>query len=217
MLKTIPIILFSVLMPSAQYLSLITAPAESRMGEASRLLYIHVPLAMCSVTAFIISAVYAIRYLRKNSNICEKLFHHSAILGLLFTILTTITGALWAKNAWGSFWNWDPRETSIVFLLIVYLSYFVFSASLEGKHNAGRLRAVYLIFSIFPMPFFVFVIPRVLPSLHPDTIINAEKAVHLTGEMRLALFVSMAAYLALLAALLMLEYRKAILEEKTHD
>jgi heme exporter protein C len=217
MFKIFPLLLFTFLMPVSLYLSLIAAPAELHMGETSRLLYIHVPLAMCSVIAFIVSAGFSVLYLRRNSRTSEKLFHHAAKLGLLFTILTTITGAMWAKTAWGVWWNWDPRETSIVFLLIMYLTYFVFSSSLDGKHDAGKLRAVYLLFSVFPMPFFVFVIPRVMPSLHPDTIINADKTIHLTGDMRLALFVSMAAILSLLATLLVFEYRKALLEDKTHD
>jgi heme exporter protein C len=204
----IPIIPFIVLTPAAVYLSL-AAPAEVRMGEISRLLYLHVPLAMCSVFSFAVSAVFAAFHLRKSSPAREIMFHYAAKLGLIFTVLTTATGAIWAKSAWGSWWNWDPRETSIVFLLIMYLAYFVFSSSLDGKHNAARLRAVYLLFAVVPMPFFVFVIPRVLPSLHPDTIINADRAVHLTGEMRLALFVSMAAMLSLLAALLVYRKRKA--------
>ena len=83
-----------------------------------------------------------------------------------------------------------------------------------GTCSTARLRASYLIFAAVIMPFFVFAVPRIYPSLHPDTLINAKRTVQLDGAMRAALFSSMAAWALLTAALFDLTSRAALLEKR---
>ena len=120
----------------------------------------------------------------------ERKFHNSALLGTVFCLLTTVTGSIWAKLMWGTYWNWDPRETSIVLLLLVYTAYFSLHGAMRGNPARGRICASYLIFAMATVPFFVFVVPRVYPSLHPDPVINPQMKVHLDSDMRLTLLFS---------------------------
>jgi heme exporter protein C len=211
MKKVLPLICVNILMPVAIYVSLFVAPAESIMGEYSRLLYLHIPLALCTVVSFILSAVYSMLYLKNQNLRYEILFHSASRLGLLFTLLTTATGSVWAKLAWGSWWNWDPRETSILFIMLTYCAYFALTSSLKGKNSSAKIRSTYLIFASIITMFFVFIVPRTVESLHPDTIINAQRTVRLTGEMRIALLISAAAFISLLAVLISFDSRIAFI------
>lgn len=188
-------------------LAFAVAPADRILGESSRLIYVHVPLASSAVLSFVISGIFAALYLSKGGEEREIRFHSAASLGTVFTVLTTVTGAAWAKIAWGAWWNWDPRETSILFLLAVYAAYFALNSS--KRRGSARLRAAYLLFAAAVMPFFVFAVPRIYPSLHPDTLLNAKKAVQLDATMRTALFGSMAAYALLTACIFDLSTRTA--------
>ena len=197
MRKSLPLIFLSLVMPAAVFVIFRLAPLNDTLGESSRLLYIHVPLAVCAVVSFLVSGYNAVRYLMTRNNLFSISSHAATRLGFLFVILTTITGAVWAKIAWGLWWNWDPRESSILFLLLVYSAYFALHSSLGERADSKRLCASYLIFAAAVMPFFVFIMPRLNPSLHPDTIINSERTIHLTIGMRLSLLLSTVAFMTL--------------------
>jgi heme exporter protein C len=213
MRNTVPILATALLLPATAFLIYFAAPEEATLGESLRLLYIHVPLAVVSVLAFLVAGTYSILYLHDRSDLYSVKFHTAARLGFLFTVLTTLTGSVWAKLAWGLWWNWDPRETSIVFLLLVYIAYFALRTSFDGR-SSEKFCAAYLIFAAAIMPFFVFAFPRVYPSLHPQTIINSEREIHLGFEMRIILLFCMAAFSALFSALFTIENRIALLEKK---
>ena len=87
------------------------APRAKALGESTRILFFHVPCAWIASLAFLVSAIFSIRYLRKNRMTDDIWALGSAQLGIIFTLLATITGAIWANEIWGSPWNWDPRET----------------------------------------------------------------------------------------------------------
>ena len=184
-------------MPTAVIMAFCYAPAAAVLGETSRLLYFHVPLAWISVMAFAVSGVAAMLFLadkKSRFTYMEDSFHNSASLGTLTAVLATASGSVWAKLMWGSYWNWDPRQTSIVILLLIYSAYFSLRSALEGKPARGRLSAAYLIIAMTAMPFFVFVVPRVFPSLHPDPVINPDMKIHLEPEMKLTLLISVVAF-----------------------
>lgn len=186
-----------ILMPIAVYLAFMWAPPAAILGEASRILYFHVPVAFVSVIAFITAGIESIIIiLNKNSNSFyrEEKAYNATLIGLVFSILTLVTGAIWANLNWGAYWNWDPRQTSIVILLLIYIAYFSLYSALGDNENRGKISSVYLILAMIVMPLFVFIIPRVYDSLHPDTLINAEKKMHLDSAMKITLFVSIAAF-----------------------
>jgi heme exporter protein C len=186
-----------ILMPIAIYLAFMWAPPAAVLGEASRILYFHVPVAFVSVIAFLtagIESIIIILQKNRNSLYREEKAYNATFIGLVFSILTLVTGAIWANLNWGAYWNWDPRQTSIVILLLIYIAYFSLYSALADNENRGKISSVYLILAMIVMPLFVFIIPRVYDSLHPDTLINADKKMHLESAMKITLFVSIAAF-----------------------
>jgi len=119
------------------------------------------------------SMVYSIRYLRTRDIVLDDKAVEAARLGLVFCILATVTGSIFARVTWGSFWNWDPRETSVFILLLIYGAYFALRGAIDIEERRAALAAVYSILAFLTVPFLVFVVPRVAPSLHPeDSIID---------------------------------------------
>ncbi|MFQ6008149.1 MAG: cytochrome c biogenesis protein [Candidatus Zixiibacteriota bacterium] len=154
-------------------LSFVTPAPQQQIGAASRIFYYHIPMAWICVIAFAMAMVYSIRYLWKRNIVDDDKAAESARLGLVFCTLAAITGSIFAKVTWGSFWNWDPRQTSIFILLLIYGAYFALRSAVETEEKRAALAAVYAIFAFITVPFLIFVVPRVLPSLHPgDSVIN---------------------------------------------
>lgn len=152
-------------------LSFLYAPsAEGFKGESYRIVFYHVPMAWVAVLAFFISAYNSLLYLKKRDYLYDIKSKTLISLGLLFSFLATITGAIFAKIEWGNYWNWDPRQISITLLLFIYSAYLILRASIENPKTRANLSSVYSLFSFFLVPFLVFVIPRVYFSLHPDLI-----------------------------------------------
>ncbi len=211
------------LMPLSIILAFLFAPPVHVLGETGRLIYFHVPVAWISVLAFCASAIIAARYLAGGKNrtpLNEARFHNSAAIGTLFVLLATATGSVWARLMWGSYWNWDPREISIALLLLVYAAYFSLHAALAGNPARGRLCASYLLLGAATVPFFVFIIPRVYPSLHPDPVINPQLEVQLDPSMRAVLVVSLISFTMLYLYIFKLANRLSaarIAIEEMHD
>lgn len=135
--------------------------------DASRIFYYHVPIAWVTVVAYFTAIFYGIRYLKTRDWQDDQRAVTAAGLGTVFCILATISGSIFAKVAWGSFWNWDPREVSIFVLLLIYGSYFSLRTAVRSDEAKGSLSAVYSILAVFAVPFFIFIMPRMDKSLHP--------------------------------------------------
>ncbi len=167
------------------------APLKEGLGPYTRVLYFHVPVAWMSVVFFLIAAYYSVMYLRKKEIIYDAYAKISNEMGILFAILATVTGSIWAKMIWHSFWNWDPRETSIFILLLIYGAYFSLRAALEQEDRRARLAAVYSLLAFVTVPFFIFIVPRIYFSLHPDPVINAQGKVNMEARQRIVFFSSL--------------------------
>ncbi len=142
-------------------------PLIPGLKENAKIIFFHVPTAWLSVVAFLMSTIYSFKYL-KNKNLDDDAKSYAAAqLGIIFTVLATVTGAVWAKFAWGSFWSWDPRQTSIFALLLIYGAWFALRSSIESEEKKATLSAVYSIIAFLTVPFFVFIMPRIMLGLHP--------------------------------------------------
>jgi heme exporter protein C len=133
-------------------------------------------------------------------------------LGLIFTILATITGSIFAKATWGSFWNWDPRETSIVILLMIYGAYFALRSAVPDLEKKRVFAGVYSILAFVTVPFLVFVVPRITASLHPEDTMNPASPGLDPKTLRVFLG-SLFAYTALFVWMLRLRMRVLRIEE----
>ena len=144
-------------------------PYIPALEERAKIIFFHVPMAWMTVIAFLVSMWFGIRYLRRRNLDDDMKSAVSAGLGLLFCLLATTTGSVWAKFNWGSFWNWDPRETSIFVLLLVYEAYFALRSAIDVEEKKATLSAVYSILAAVTVPFFIFIMPRLMPGLHPGS------------------------------------------------
>ena len=178
--------------------SYVTPAPQAQIGEASRIFYYHIPQAWVCVIAFAVSMVFSIRYLIKRQIVEDDRAATAAGLGLIFCILATITGSVFAKVTWGSFWNWDPRETSIFVLLLIYGAYFALRSAIEVEDRRATLSAVYSVFAFVTVPFLIFVVPRMVPSLHPADSVVDKNMKFTMGPTVLTIFLSSLALFTIL-------------------
>ncbi|MBC2695836.1 MAG: cytochrome c biogenesis protein CcsA [Desulfobacteraceae bacterium] len=150
-------------------------PAAGFPGEVSRILFFHVPMAWVATLAFLLSMIASSVYLITRKVNADFLAQSSAELGFLFCFLATVTGSIFAKATWGSFWNWDPRQTSIVMLLMIYGAYFVLRSAVADHEKRRVFAGVYSILAFCTVPFLVFIVPRITNSLHPEDTLNPAK------------------------------------------
>lgn len=148
---------------------MLTLPYIVGLEERARLIFFHVPLSWVATVAYLISMIFAVLFMRKRSLEYDTRSMAAASVGTLYAVLATITGAVWARFNWGSFWNWDPRETSIFLLLLVYFAYFLLRGSIDDPVRRARLSSAYSIVAFVTVPFLVFILPRLMPGLHPGS------------------------------------------------
>jgi heme exporter protein C len=144
-------------------------PKQQGLGNTGRIIIMHVPSAWLSTLAFGIAALWSGLYLWRRRPAADDWALAAVELGFLFSILATVTGSLFAKVVWGSFWNWDPRETSILILLLIYGAYFALRSAIDDTERRQRLAAVYALLAFVTVPLLTFVVPRLGDSsLHPN-------------------------------------------------
>lgn len=179
----------------------IVPPAEG-LGYLVRIAFFHIPVAWVSVIAFFFSAGCAVQYLRTRNIMYDWWGAASALLGLLFCLSATVSGAVFAKLTWGAYWNWDPRQTTVFILLLIYGAYLALRASIEEQEQRAKLAAVYALLSSITVPFLVFIVPRFYFSLHPEPVLNAAGKIEMDNSMLYVLVAALAACTALFARML---------------
>jgi len=145
-------------------------PLIPGLEDKAKIIFFHVPTAWLTVLAYLMAMFYGVRFLRKKDYYDDIKSVSAAALGLVFCLLATITGSVWAKFNWGSFWHWDPRETSIFILLLIYGAYFALRSALDNEEKRARLSAIYSIIAFLTTPFFIFIMPRIMIGLHPGSL-----------------------------------------------
>lgn len=178
-------------------------------GNPARIVFFHVPSAILSSVCYFVGTVYAILYLTKRPDLDTDAKSAIAMeLGFLFCVLATVTGSIFAGAQWGSFWNWDPREISIVIMLLLYASYLVLRGAISGQpEKRARLAAVYAIVALVPAQFLIWVVPRIpaVQSLHPTNVIANRSAT--SASYKAVLYPSFLAFTLLYCWLTQLRFR----------
>jgi heme exporter protein C len=142
-------------------------PAKPILNETIRNLYFHVAMWFGMMIFFIVSLVYSLKYLRHNNSVHDIYAVEFARTGIVFGSLGLLTGSVWARWAWGAFWSNDPKQIGAAVALLIYLAYFVLRNSLTDRDKSARISAVYNVFAfamLFPT---IWIIPRMVESLHP--------------------------------------------------
>lgn len=193
------------------YLSLLKTPPERKMGDLVRIMYIHVPLAWISFLSFTLVFIFSILYLLKRDLKWDTLSETSGEIGLLFTILTLITGMLWAKAVWGHFWVWDPRLTTTLILFFLYTAYMIMRGFVETYDKRARFSSVLGIIIYVDVPLVYFSV-KLWRSVHPSAFTPGD--VLITSSMRYALFLNVLPYIFLFILIFLLRYKLAKRELK---
>lgn len=188
-------------------------------GNKARIVFFHVPVAIISYVCYVTAAVYATLYLYRKADPLTDIKSAAAMeIGFLFCILTTITGSIFAYLQWNRYWNWDPRETSIVILLLLYAGYLLLrGAAVEHPGRQARLCAVYTLVALVPATFLYFVVPRIpaLQSLHPaNTLVEPHNT---SASYKAVLYPSFAAFTMLFVWMFQLRCRLYQVTARRHN
>ena len=134
------------------YGALFQVPADYQQGDSFRILYIHVPSAWMSMAVFGLMAFYAAIALIWRIKLCEILAMACAPSGAAFTLVTLATGSIWGKPMWGTWWDWDPRLTTELILLFLYLGVMGRSGASDARRNAARAAGLLAIVGVAILP-----------------------------------------------------------------
>lgn len=174
MKKTLPWLLWiwlSAVILGAFFYAPISAGFSGLAGDSpqsSRIVFFHVPMAVASFVAFLVAAWWAAVYLRRRTAEADRASAAAVEVGIVFCVLATVTGAVWAQVQWGDFWNWDPRQTSIALAIVFYAAYLTLRSAIDDPETKARISAAYCALGFFVAPFLFFILPRMASfSLHP--------------------------------------------------
>ncbi len=180
------------------------APVEARMGIVQKIFYFHVPSAYACYLAFLVSAIGGAGYLWKRTERWDALVAAGAEVGLLFWAIVLITGPLWARKAWGVWWTWDPRLTTMLLAGLVFLAVVVLRGSEPIGEVEKRFAAGLAVFGVLDLPLVHYSVQR-WRGQHPTVITGRGGGLH--PDMAKALLVSLLAFTLLAALLLLLRFR----------
>ena len=148
------------------YAALIYAPTETIMGNIQRIFYFHMGTVWVATIAFMIVYVASILYLINGKKKWDVLAYTSAEIGVLFITLTIITGSIWAKPVWGTWWTWDPQLTTTFILWILYIVYLLIRANSGFDEKKAKYSAVFAIIAFIDLPL-VYISARVMRGISP--------------------------------------------------
>jgi heme exporter protein C len=153
-------------------------PAKPILNETIRNLYFHVAMWFGMMILFIVSVIYAVLYLRTNKPVYDIYSLEYAKGGIVFGCLGLLTGSIWARYTWGAWWSNDPKQLGAAVALLIYFAYLVLRNSMTDLDKQARIGAVYNIFAfamLFPT---IWILPRMVESLHPGGMGNPALDTH---------------------------------------
>lgn len=194
---------------------LLPVPARFILNESIRNLYFHVPMWFSMIILFTVSFVYALKYLR-SGDIKHDIQSVSFIkIGVLFSLLGMVTGMEWAKYTWGEPWSNDPKQLSTAVCMLMYFAYLILRGGMKDEEKRAKISAVYNIFSFALMIPLLFILPRMVDSLHPGNGGNPGfNAYDLDSSMRLIFYPAVIGWFLVGLWMTTLRVRVAYLQHK---
>ncbi|HKB52852.1 MAG TPA: cytochrome c biogenesis protein CcsA [Ramlibacter sp.] len=183
-------------------------PIEALQGPAQKIYYVHPPSAWVAFLAFGIVALASIGYLWMKDVRLDRLAECSAEVGVVFTTVTLVTGSLWARPIWGTWWTWDARLTLTLFLWFIYVGYLILRDAIQDEAMRARYSALLGILGSLLIPF-IHLSVYLFRTLHPMPIVGKPSRPSLPNDMLATFLVSLASFTLLYVALLRARYRLA--------
>lgn len=151
------------------------APMEKVMGWVQKVFYFHVATAWVGMVSFGLAAVVGVIYLVKKDDRWDLISLASVEIGLVFTMICLITGSIWARPIWNTWWTWDPRLTTVTIMELVYFAYLMLRNGIDEPERRARFGAVYAIIGFVSVPLTFFSI-RLFRTIHPVVIGSSDPA-----------------------------------------
>jgi heme exporter protein C len=201
-------------MALALFMTFVVAPREATMGDLQRIFYFHVASSWVGYLALLVTFAASILYLRQGARRWDIVAVSSTEIGLLFITQGILSGSIWARPAWGTWWTWDPRLTTSAVLWVMYAAYLLLRQAVAEESRRARLSAVYGVIAFITVPL-NFVAIRWWRAMHPKVLGRTGSG--LTSTMQVVLFVCVAAFTILYVTLLSQRMRLGHLEEDVHQ
>ena len=161
--------------------SLLYAPADYQQSETARIMFVHVPSAWASSAAYMVMAVASLIFLVWRHNLADLGAKAAAQIGVWFTALCLVTGSIWGRPTWGTWWEWDGRLTSMLVLLFLYLGYLALRSAMDDEQKGARAAAILCLVGTVNIPIIRYsvvwwntlhqpaaIIRKGGPSIHPE-------------------------------------------------
>ena len=195
------------------YAGLFVAPADYQQGDGYRIIFLHAPSAYMSVMVYTTMAIAAAVGLIWRIKIAHAAAASCAVLGATFTVLTLTTGSLWGKPMWGTYWEWDPRITSELLLLFLYLGYMGLRSAFDDVQRADRVSAVLAVVGVVNVPIIHFSVVW-WNSLHQAPSLMKLGKPTMPPEMYIPILAMFLGFTLLFAALLLTRLRAEVLNRE---
>ncbi|MER3484111.1 MAG: cytochrome C assembly protein [Meiothermus sp.] len=182
----------------------LSAPPDANQGWLVRILYLHVPMAWLCYLAIFGTLAYSVAYLVRRNPKYDRVAAVSAEIGLMFSALTVLSGALWGRPTWGVYWTWEPRLTTFAILIAVYVGYFIVRSAIEDPELRANASAAIGILGSINVPI-SYMSVKWWRSLHQTQTIDLTTGrINMEPAMLLALMVNLLAFTLLYFALMRL-------------
>ncbi|MCX8063435.1 MAG: cytochrome c biogenesis protein CcsA [Anaerolineales bacterium] len=145
------------------------APMEAVMGNVQRVFYYHVAVGWVGMLSFLAAAIAGILYLRSKDRKWDRVAVAAVEIGIVFTFLNIVTGSIWARPIWNTWWTWDPRLTTATIMELIYFAYLMLRQGIEDPERRARFGAVYVILGFISVPL-TFFSARLFRTIHPVVI-----------------------------------------------
>jgi heme exporter protein C len=192
-------------MGTATFLVFGYAPLERVMGAVQKVFYFHVAAGWVGMLGFLAAVVAAVAYLITRKSTWDLVGLGAIEIGLTFMLINIITGAIWARPIWNTWWTWDPRLTTATIMELVYAAYLMLRSGIEDPERRARFGAVYAIVGFISVPLTFFSI-RIYRTIHPVVIGSGDPTAagsfSMTPEMGLTFAISLVAFSFLFSSLL---------------
>ncbi|MDG2353549.1 MAG: heme ABC transporter permease [Gammaproteobacteria bacterium] len=191
------------------YWGLVVSPADYQQGDSVRIMYVHVPAAWMSLFIYVVMAIAGAIGLIWQIKLANVVASVSAPIGAAFTFLALVTGAVWGKPMWGTWWVWDARLTSELILLFLYLAYMSLNNAFDNPKTAAKASSVLAIVGLVNIPIIYYSVEW-WNSLHQGSSVSVTK-VSMQSDMFIALMLMSFAFKFLYGALVLLRARDEVL------
>ena len=196
------------------------APMEAVMGQVQRVFYFHVASGWVGMLSFMVAAIAGIAYLRSNHRKWDIVGLSAVEIGIAFAFINIVTGSIWARPIWNTWWTWDPRLTTATIMELIYLAYLMLRSGIEDPDRRARFGAVYAIVGFLSVPL-TFFSARLYRTIHPIVIgtnqPGAQGAFDMSPRMLQTFLFSLLTFSIIFADLLWHRIRLGKLEDKVEQ